>query len=231
MIRIIQSAAASCLMLVVISCSSAGIVSTDLSGAPSQEGVQAYRDKDYEKAWTLLKPLADRGVYRAQRYVAFMLLQGNAPIVCEETECAKQAKNLLLDAARRGDNNALIVLEAMRANGDSYAPSEEEIITVELERAKKGDPMTAWRLAARYRSGEIQGFNAQDYIRWLMISARGKVSLYPNAPEAAYLLCEVYAAGEDAPYNAARARRWCKRAAEDGHVGARLALSRLDGGR
>lgn len=194
-----------------------------------EDGVQAYRAKDFGRAWGVLKPLADQGVMRAQRYAARMLLEGTALSDCTQASCASQAIAFLTDAARRGDNNALLVLEGMRTKGAPYAPSLNDIIAIERARVDElGDPLTAWRLAARYRAGEIDEARADDYLRWLTLAAEADKNLYPNAPQAAYLLCSAYATGEQAAYDRARAKKWCARAAEDGHVGARLALARLD---
>ena len=196
-------------------------------GAPSDEGVAAYRDKDYARAWAALEPLAKKGHYRAQRYLAFMLLQGNAPVDCGN-QCADQAVALLLDAATRGDNNAVIVLEGMIASGQSYAPGEADMLAMETKRAKAGDPVMAWRLAERYRNGEGVAPSPEKAVRWLRVAAKGDASTYPKAADAAFRLCEAYARGEGVAPDAGEALNWCKRAAKAGHKGAAIMIARLD---
>ncbi|MEL7488742.1 MAG: hypothetical protein AAGJ87_16190 [Pseudomonadota bacterium] len=215
----------------VLIAGAAGCSSTDVASAPSESGVAAYRAKDYEKAWALLTPLAERGHFRAQRYLAFMLIDGAAPIDCDDRKraqsCGEEAVALLADAAGRGDNNALIVLETMRAAGASYAPADDAIIAIELKRARRGDPMTAWRLAKRYRDGDGVAASAAAAVKWLAVAAKGKPSLYPYADDASFLLCEAYASGAGVRRNARTARRWCERAAAQGHSGAVIALNSL----
>lgn len=200
----------------------------EIASAPSEEGVQAYRSKEYERAWALLAPLAEDGHYRAQRYQAFMLLEGNAPISCAPEACEEQAVALLLDGARRGDNNALIVLEAMRASDASYAPPDEALLAIELERASAGDPMTSWRLAKRYQTGAGVEKSPQEALRWLKITAAGDPATYSYAPEAAFQVCQAYVTGEGVKENISVGRRWCKKAANLGHNGAVIALSQID---
>ncbi|MEL7492150.1 MAG: hypothetical protein AAGJ73_15685 [Pseudomonadota bacterium] len=209
--------------LLASSCTTAEIAS-----APSEEGVRAYRDKDYETAWGMLAPLAAKGHYRAQRYQAFMLLEGNAPIECGPEGCERQAVALLLDGARRGDNNSLIVLEAMRASDASYAPTDADLLAIELERAGTGDPMTAWRLVKRYQTGAGVEQSAEQALRWLKVTAAGDPTTYSYAPEAAFQVCQAYVTGDGIEENISVGRRWCKKAANQGHNGAVIALSQLD---
>jgi len=194
--------------------------------APSDDGVMAYRAKDYDLAWALLTPLAESGHYRAQRYMAFMLLQGNAPIECAEV-CPTKAVGLLLDSARRGDNNSLIVLEGMRASGQTYAPTDLQIFKIEEERAEKGDPVMAWRLAERYRDGDGVALSASQSIHWLKIAANANGGRYPKAADAAFRLCEVYARGKGVSEDRRQATYWCRRAAKNGHSGAAIVLARF----
>lgn len=215
------------LVLALSACASADIAST-----PSEAGVSAYRAKDYGAAWAALEPLAQKGHYRAQRYVAFMLMQGNAPFDCAALEggpddCALRASRLMIDAARRGDNNALIVLEGMRAGGAPHAPSDAQMVALETERALNGDPLTAWRLAKRYRVGDGVAVSAADSVRWLRVAAKGRSDLYPKATDAAYLLCEAYARGDGVREDIKRARKWCQKAIDGGHNGAVIALTQL----
>ena len=202
--------------------------SGDISRAPSEAGVEAYRAKDYQTAWTLLQPLAARGHFRAQRYLAFMLIEGNAPVACDAGGCGAQAVELLSDAASRGDNNALIVLEAMRASDPPYAPDDEAIIAIETKRARRGDAMTAWRLAKRYREGDGVAVSEVEALKWLKVAGKGNASLYPYADDAAFMVCEAYASGAGIKRNVRAAKKWCRRAAKNGHSGAVIALGRLD---
>ncbi|MEM9169751.1 MAG: hypothetical protein AAGC56_08860 [Pseudomonadota bacterium] len=193
--------------------------------APSDAGVAAYRAGDFETAWTELKPLSERGVFRAQRYVAFMLMSGRAPAPCDGALCVEEAKALLIDSAGRGDTNSLIALEAMRASGEAFAPSDADMDALDRVRAAGGDPMSAWRLEDR----GVEPVDAAERIAWLRTAAAGDPRIHRNAPTAAFRLCTLYAAGEGVEADRRSARKWCKRAAKAGHTGAYLALTQLDG--
>lgn len=208
--------------LVLVACASSGIG----KAVPSDDGVSAYRAKDYKTAWATLAPLVEKGHFRAQRYAAFMLLEGNAPVDCADT-CATQAVDLLLDSARRGDNNALIVLEGMLASNQSYAPKQEQIIMLEQARAKRGDPVMAWRLADRYAKGDGVDVSNKEAIRWLNVVAKADSTRFPKVASAAYRLCEIYARGDGVTADQKLATRWCRRAAKNGHSGAAIVLARL----
>ena len=205
----------------------AACASSEISSAPSEEGVKAYRDKDYDRAWALLMPLASDGYYRAQRYMAFMLLEGNAPVECMPDSCAIEAVKLLLDAANRGDNNAFIVLEAMIASKADYAPSEAQMVAIERKRASEGDPMTAWRLVNRYDEETID-MSAEEVVSLLKTVSKGDPRVYTYASDAAFRVCQAYVNGVGVDENIATARRWCKKAADQGHNGAVIALSQLN---
>ncbi|MEM9705105.1 MAG: hypothetical protein AAF850_03400 [Pseudomonadota bacterium] len=201
-------------------------------GAPSDAGVAAYQEGDFELAWSLLLPLAENGHYRAQRIVAFMLLRNVGPIDCSgdnEASCGARATAYLIDAATRGDNNALLVLEGMRSSDAPYAPSDDVLDEIDIARAKKGDPMSSWRLVREAQNGNGDAAPA-DVLRWLKTAARADPSIYPYAVDAAFSLCEAYAGGLDGvAINRKRALRWCTRAARDGHVGAAALRPQLKG--
>ena len=206
----------------IAACTSAEIAST-----PSEEGVSAYRAKDYDRAWALLAPLSENGYYRAKRYQAFMLLEGNAPVECEPDLCASQAVTLLLDGARRGDNNAIIVLEAMISSEASYAPTEEQMISIERQRADEDDPMTAWRLVKRIDAGTLDE-TPENTVRYLKVVSKGDPNIFPYATDAAFRVCQAYATGEGVDENISSARRWCKKAADRGYNAAVMALGQLN---
>lgn len=217
-------------LIVILVVLGAGCTSTrHYTTAPSDDGVAAYRLREYERAWMLLSPLATKGHYRAQRYLAFMLLEGNAPIDCGDA-CASRAVDLLIDAASRGDNNSIIVLEGMRASGQSYAPSDPRMLEIERLRADRGDPVMAWRMAERYRTGEGVEQSDNDAIRWLKIVASTQGRVYSKSADAAYRLCEIYLRGDGVIENIREATYWCRRAAKKGHSGAVIVLARLENG-
>ncbi|MEE2693032.1 MAG: hypothetical protein VX640_15990 [Pseudomonadota bacterium] len=182
--------------------------------------------------WADLHARAAAGDARAQRRVALMLLKQAAPVRCAADECAADAVDYLKRAARGGDTVALVTLEKMRAEEAAHAPSVEDIVAIETERAERGDKMTAWRLAKRYQTGDGVEPSASQSVRWLTEVASGDSAAYPKTTEAAYRLCEIYGQGAGVPADDKKAQSWCERAAQAGHAGAALVLAqlqRLDG--
>lgn len=189
-----------------------------------KEGVSAYRSGDAASAWRLLKPAADRGALKAQRYLAYIMLDGRAP---EGTDADFHAGVALLkNAAMAGDYAALLRLEDLRRQHLAHSPTLDDMIEVEIARAERGDPVAAWRLARRYELGEGVQPSQKARAKWLTVAAEADVSRFPKAREAAFALCEINALGEEAADPEA-ARRWCAVAAENGHAGAAIVLRRL----
>lgn len=188
-----------------------------------KEGVSAYRAGDDETAWRLLKPAAEEGETKAQRYLAYMLLDGRTP--ARDTADLFAGVALLKQAAAAGDYAALIRLEDLRRQRLAHSPSLADMIAIERRRAEAGDPVSAWRLAGRYETGDGVPVSEAHRAKWLEIAASVDSARFPKAREAAFRLCEMKALGEDREPDAAR--RWCAMAAEDGHAGAAIVLRRL----
>jgi TPR repeat protein len=144
---------------------------------------------------------------------------------CADAPCRIDAVQRLKDAARAGGNFALIRLEQLRAAGAPNAPGLDDIISIEIARAERGDAVTAWRLARRYETGDGVKSSAIDMVRWLKVAASEDPDIFPKAADAAYRLCEIH--GQDAAANASEARFWCREAAGAGHAGAVMVIARL----
>lgn len=193
------------------------------SASGLNDGVAAYRAGDMASAWTLLSETADRDA-TAKRYLAYIILDGDAP-KGEEADIFRGV-DLLKEAAIEGDYAALIRLENLRRQRLAHSPSLDDMIAVETARAKKGDPVAAWRLAKRYETGDGVAASETGAAKWLEVAASAEIANFPKASDAAYRLCELNALGDDAR-NPDAARRWCAIAAENGHTGAAIVLKRL----
>ncbi len=188
------------------------------------DGVAHYRAGDAAAAWMLLEPAAAEGDVKAKRYIAYIILDGDAPAAAGVDFF--DGATLLKEAAMAGDYAALVRLEDLRRQQLAHSPSLDDMIAVETARAQAGDPVAAWRLAARFETGDGVAPSVMDEAKWLEVAAEAETARFPKAPEAAYRLCMLNALGEEArDPNAARG--WCARAAENGHTGAALALKRL----
>lgn len=190
----------------------------------SSEGIAAYRVGDYATAWDLLTRASIEGDIRAKRYLANIILSEHAP--SEKSDMTKGVE-FLMDAARAGDNAALIKLEELRQSAVAYAPTLSDIISVELHRAENGDPISAWRLAKRYEFGEGVAPSRTEMTRWLKVVAETDHARFPKSNEAAFRLCELHVAGDDETYDPTMARRWCAQAAKNGSAAAAIVLRRL----
>lgn len=192
-------------------------IAGSLLSAPAMAG----RDLPQESA---VEPGAPETPGRTERRPALAALEPGAP-----DSGRSAAITRLVSAARAGDDLALIRLEQLRRSGEPGAPSLDEIIAIEIARAEKGDPMTAWRLARRYEEGDGVPVSNGEMIRWLRIAGDEAAGDYPKARDAAYRLCEIYGRGAGAPTDLDAARLWCERAAGAGHSGAAIVIARLRG--
>ncbi|WP_428406897.1 hypothetical protein [Hyphococcus sp.] len=202
-----------------------------ISGASAQssvsgvnDGVAEYRAGNAAAAWTLLEPAAAEGDTKAKRYLAYIILDGDAPADARVDFFDGTA--LLKEAAMAGDYAALVRLEDLRRQQLAHSPSLGDMIAVETARADAGDPVAAWRLADRFETGDGVAPSPADEAKWLEVAAEAEAARFPKAPEAAYRLCMLNALSEEAR-DADAARHWCARAAENGHTGAALVLKRL----
>lgn len=202
----------------------AALAQPTLTPVSLDEGIAAYRSGDYASAWRALVPMADAGDVKAQRYLGYILVSGNSPLEADDEQ--RSGVEILTEAALAGDYASLIKLENMRRAGGEQAPSLSDIIAIEITRAEAGDPVTAWRLANRYETGDGVKASSEETQKWLTTVATTDAKVFPKSREAAFRLCELHATSTEA--NApAKAKEWCARAAEDGHAGAAIMLRRI----
>ena len=188
------------------------------------DGVAAYRAGDIATALPLFEAGALKGDPKAKRYLAYIILDGEAHHGVQADLFAGVA--LLKEAAIAGDYAALIRLEDLRVRGLAHSPSLDDMIAVERARAERGDPVAAWRLASRFETGDGVAPSEVDEAKWLEVAASAEIARFPKAGEAAYRLCTLKALGDET-HNVDAARHWCARAAENGHTGAAIVLRRL----
>ena len=170
-----------------------------------------------------LKAQAENGDARAQRRLGKMMLDGE--IADCRSNCWEEGYALLLEAARGGDNLALIMLEQERRSGELTGLRLSDIIEAEMARAENGDPIAAQRLVHRYETGDGVKRSSREMIRYLTIVAEAEG--YPAAKDAAFRLCELYGRGEGVSRDDEKAKSWCRRAAGAGHAGAALVIASL----
>ncbi len=188
------------------------------------DAIAAFRAGDYENAWRMLQPVAAAGDVKAQRYLGHLLVSNKLPGAAKNSTASGVA--LLKTAALAGDYVSLIKLENMRRADEHHAPSVEDIVLIEKALAENGDPVTAWRLANRYESGEGVVRSRDLAEKWLVVVASGRAEKFPKTREAAFRLCEMNAV-ETGGEGVQKAKKWCAQAAEYGHAGAAIMLRRI----
>ncbi|MAW79567.1 MAG: hypothetical protein CMI63_04965 [Parvularcula sp.] len=208
--------------LLSLAAMSSAFAQSSVSGI--NDAVSAYRAGDASAAWPVFEKAAAEGDVKSKRYLAYIIFDGNAPR--EAGMDFFDGTALLKEAAIAGDYTALIRLEDLRLQRLAHSPTLADMIAVERARAESGDPVAAWRLAARFETGDGVAASPADEAKWLEIAAEAETDRFPKAPEAAYRLCMLNALdGETRDPDAAR--RWCALAADNGHAGAAVVLKRL----
>lgn len=191
-------------------------LSTDANSMRDQAaaGLAAWRTGDFDAAMIALTPLAKAGNAVALRVTgAIAVERGN--------DAAEKALGVeaLKDAAFRGDTPALIRLEKMRLAKAPFAPSLDDMMKIEHERATAmDDRVSAWRLSRRFEAGEAPLLTQEDYIGLLKIAAADQA--WPKAGEAAWKLCAAMAHDKSA------SRSWCAKASAQRRSGASIAFMR-----
>jgi uncharacterized protein len=136
------------------------------SGGGLAEARAAIEAKDYAKAITLLKPLADAGSIPAERELGAMYFKGlgTAP------DAAKALK-LFQDAARYGDAEAQKDVGVAYQNGPPGVANDVEAVRWLRLAAEKGNVDAESTLGFMYRTGRGTAQDFKEAIRWTVKAA------------------------------------------------------------
>lgn len=124
------------------------VYSSVVTAAPYDDGMNAYREKDYVKAFPLLLGEAEAGNAKAQYAVGRMYEAGFGA----QQDYAKAA-NWYRSAAEQGDPLAQHALSAMYAVGWGVPADQKEAVTWLRRAAKQGYYFSQNNLASRYAYG------------------------------------------------------------------------------
>lgn len=114
-----------------------------------EEGLAAYKEKDFSKAFRLWQPIAKKGFPKAQFNLAILYIDGlGAP------KDLKKAVEWFRKAAEQDHTGAQYNLGLMYLNGEGTQKSNKEALKWLRKAAEKGDPLAQYSLAGMYIYGK-----------------------------------------------------------------------------
>lgn len=181
-------------------------------GGDLEDGMAAYRAKDYAQAFLLLQPLAEQEVAEAQFVLGQMyrLGQGMVPSLPE-------AIPLLQRAAQSGHPGALNAMAEMYETGEGLTQSFTTAQAYFEQAAAAGSVQAQRNLGLHY----IRFEDHRDFTKaldWLERAAQ------QDDAESQYLLGRFLLDGKGRPEDDEQGIKWLLRAAEQGHVWAQRFL-------
>ncbi len=132
-----------------------------------QEGMAAYKKKDYVKAFRLWRPLAEKGFGKAQFNLAILYIKGAGT-----PKNPRKAVEWLRKSAAQDHTGAQYNLGLMYLNGEGVKKSDKEALKLFQKAAEKGDPLAQYGLSAMYVYGRSV---KKDYVKahlWSNLAAR-----------------------------------------------------------
>ena len=206
------------------------LISISLIGssyADFQDGVNAYDQGDFDKAFYEFEPLAENGLAEAQYYLGYMFLKGKAPEEKRSTigDTTIRPKNDLRNAfpwlekaAIQGNVNAQRELGLMYSRGGFIGKDIVKANEWWLKAAEQGNTDAQMSVGFSYKKGE--GL-PQDYKKAMMWF---KKAAEKEPVGAAHMVGDMYYEGLGTPINYDEAIKWWGRAVEDGSIGALIKL-------
>ncbi len=173
--------------------------------ADTAAGMQAFKNKDYQKAFREWKAGADAGQAEAQFDLGVLYAQGRG-VQRDLTEAARWYRK----AAAQGNAEAEFALGQMYSRGWGVPRDEADALRW-FEMANNPDsdgPPTDWALIEGYGMEQDQKQAAYWYE---LAAAKGHA-------EAQYNLGRLYATGKGVPHDEEQALRWVRAAASQGYA-------------
>lgn len=176
---------------------------------PFEDGIAAYRRKDFVKAAALLRPLAERGDALAQYYVGSLYEDGLGV-----KRDASEALQWYLKADAKGCFGAAgqigYLYSNLSLNKIDIPRSTHEAKRWYLKSAQGGDPEGQYKIGDMYFFGESVAKDLAEARRWLLKSAAWE---HPLAQER---LGQIYDEGLGVEKDEEEAFKWYRAAAEQG---------------
>jgi TPR repeat protein len=170
-----------------------------------EEGKAAFVRHEYQKAYTLLLPLAEVGDTFAQTNIGYMLSQGLGVVKNE-----KEAIRWYEKAALKGDSDAQYNIGSMYETGRGTKQDYIKALEWYSKSAEQGNAFAQEKLGSLYYNGNGVELNYQKAIYWYSKSAEQGYSLAQNS------LGVMYINGFGVKKDLDKGYKWILKAAEQG---------------
>ena len=167
-----------------------GTIITKFQEKNIQDGVDAYKVEEYESAFEIFEPFAEKGNVLAQSYLGLMYEQGEG-VPQDYVEAVKW----YLRAAMQEDAWAQFNLGVMYYNGNGVPQDWSEAAKWFRIAAKQGNAVAQFNLALMYDYGRGVPKDDAEAVKWYRLAAEQGVA------EAQHNLGVMYKNGEGVPQN------------------------------
>jgi TPR repeat protein len=178
-----------------------------------EEGLTAYKDRDYSTALREWLPLAEGGDVRAQNKLGLMYRNGWG-VPQDNTEAVKWYRR----AAEKGDASAQYSLGSMYEDGRGVPQSFGSAVEWYLKAAEQNEIRAQFDLGAMYAEGQSVPQNFVQALNWFRKAAE------QGSTDAQNNLGFMYSSGYGVPRDYSEAVKWYGLAAERGSAYAQLNL-------
>ncbi len=176
-------------------------------GGALEDGSAALEQKDYNKAFSLLLPVAKEGNAFAQYNIAVMYAQGLG-VEKNEAEAVKWYRK----AAEQGDPDAQTNLGLMYANGRGISQDYQEAMKWYLKAAEKGNAFAQNNIGSLYFNGHGVAKDDKKAVEWYRKAATQGLAIAQNS------LGGMYVKGWGVEKDVNEGLGWLWKAANQGHT-------------
>ena len=173
-------------------------------------------EQDYDKALSLFRAAAEKGVAKAQYRFGRMYFDGDGV-----NQNYSVAFKWFKKAADHGDSDAMNNLGNMYYNGQGVGQNYEDAVLWYQESAEQGNAEAQKNLGDMYRDGLGVDKDGKEAVRWYLKSAEQE-----NA-DAQFCLGDMYYDGEGVEQDYDEAFCWFSEAAEQGDADAQFCLGNM----
>ena len=142
------------------------LFSGSVYGDDFQDGMDAYKRKDYKEAFRLWKQLAEQGNVEAQYNLGVIYYHGQ-----EVPQDYKEAVRWFRLSAEQGNADAQTDLGSMYANGTGVLQDYKEAVKWYRLAAEQGDALAHFNLGSMYHEGQGVPQDYKEAVKWYRLSA------------------------------------------------------------
>ncbi len=172
-----------------------------------REGLAAFDQGDFDRAFVVWKPLAENGYSIAQYSLAKLFDSGGGAIVQNPLQAALWYRQAAAQGVAAAQNNLAI----MYARGRGVPQSMERAAQLWHQAAEGGHAMAKYNLALSYFNGDGVDVDRETAVDWFLRAGEARVS------EAQFALGQLYRQGIGLPLDLELALAWYRAAADQGH--------------